>query len=656
MRKVILDAETDGLQPTLVHCIVCKDLDTEEVFKFVQEECYTKFPEFFKEVELLVGHNVLEYDIPKVLKNLLGIEWKVENTEDTYVLSRLSYSDRYLKDVKKYGPEGGPLTPEQRMILRKNSHSLGAWGIRVGRYKPDIKDWSTYTPEMLNRCSEDVEINFLTYRLLKEELLKFSNYSIRLEHRVADIIAKQVAHGVTLDQEVCKALYEECRAKADLLRDEITKEIPPRVVRLEKEPVVPRIKETKIFTGFHEINPKTGRKVKVYEYVKEISTQTKHYKYVTQDGTIGLGGPFNPIALEPFNPDSAGQRLDVLNKSGWSPINFNPPTEGMLKKGILQGSALSTDEENLDTIPSTAPQGIKKLGLYLMHTNRWKLAESWLNLIDAQGRIHGYVNSIGTPTGRMRHSNPNLANIVSVESKDGVPLKGEEGKYGYECRQCFTVRNKLLYELVGCDAASLEIRMLAHYMNDKEFTYEVLNGDIYVKIQTLLGLPTRRVAKAILLAFIYGAGNAKLGRIIGGSERQGSLLKAKLLRELPALKILIDKVTKQAKANGFLIGLDGRRLWVRKEHAALNLLLQSAGAIVMKQALIVACKNIWALNLDATPVLNVHDEIQAETLKEHSDAVGFIMVNAIREAGKFFNMNITLDGNFKKGESWASTH
>ncbi len=118
-----------------------------------------------------------------------------------------------------------------------------------------------------------------------------------------------------------------------------------------------------------------------------------------------------------------------------------------------------------------------------MYENRYKLVEQWMELRDSNGYIHGYVDSCGTPTGRARHNSPNLANIVSVESHDGKPLMGEAGKFGYECRDCFSVKDTLKYELVGCDASSLEIRMLAHYMNDAAFTYEVLHGDIYVKIQ-----------------------------------------------------------------------------------------------------------------------------------------------------------------------------
>lgn len=656
MRKVIVDVETESLSPKVVHCIVVKDIETNEVFKFVKEECHTKFPSFAKEVELWIGHNILEFDIPKVLDALLGIKIDASQTVDTYVLSRLSFSDRLMRDQRDYGILLEKLPSDQALVLRRKPHSLFAWGIRCGRYKPEIEDWSIFTPEMLHRCKEDVEINHLTYLRLQDELKGFSSYSVRLEHRVASIIAEQVRNGVYLDECAAMGMYNECKAKASKLREEITKEIPPRIVRLEKGWIVPKTKEVKVFTGQYKLSETTGRKVKVYDVIKEISSSGKYYKHASNNGQCKVVGPFSPIDIEPFNPDSSEQRLEVLNKAGWNPVNFNAPTAAMKNKGITQGSPLSTDEENLDTIPDTAPQSIKKLGLYLMYTNRYKLVEQWRALRDTDGRIRGYVDSCGTPTGRMRHNSPNLANIVSVESKDGVPLRGEEGKYGFECRNCFSVEDKSLYELVGCDAASLEIRMLAHYMNDTAFTNQVVNGDIYVYIQGLLGLSTRRVTKSVLLAFIYGAGNAKLGRLIGGSERQGSLLKAKMLKSIPALKTLIDDVTKQAAERGYLIGLDGRKLWVRKQHAALNLLLQSAGAIVMKQALVTAYKEIQFNNLQAKFILNVHDEWQLVSFKEHSDLIGPLLVNSIVKAGEFFKMKIPMGGNWKKGESWAMTH
>jgi DNA polymerase-1 len=694
-RNVILDTECNGLRPTKIHCIVVLDIDTKEVFSFVQEECYTKFPKWFKEeVKAIYGHNLIGYDIPYVLSGLLHLDIELSSVTDTLILSQLSYSDRYIKDVLFYGGEER-IPKHYKFILRDKPHSLAAWGIRVGRYKPDIDNWDEYTPEMLNRCTEDCFINLETLKRLTKELEGFSQYSIRLEHRVAQIINEQCRYGVKLDKRTAEEMYHECKRKADIVRQEITKDIPPFVY--QGETVVPKIKEIKVWTGEYEVSPTTGRKVKVYETHKVISSQNKGYKLITEAG-FPIRGPYSLIEIEPFNPDSADQRLKVLNSCGWNPVNFNKPSEKMKKEGKKRGNPKTTDEENLDTIPDSAPQGIKKLAQYIMYTNRHRLAASWMELSEnSEGRIYASVNSIGTPTGRMRHYEPNLGNIVSVEdvdkfkpdevskflelkskgdffpipsgypyagnllkwkagSKPVVLLIGEQGKYGWECRKCFTVSNPDLYELVGFDAASLEIRMLAHYMNDKAFTYEVLNGDIYTKIQEAVGLPTRRKAKETMLALIYGAADTKLGSVNGTNARGGRIIREKIMDFLPELKKLIERVQREAQTKGYLIGLDGRKLWVRKPHAALNTLLQSAGAIVMKKCLVDAYKEINLKQLPARFVLNVHDEFQLETMKTVSDEVGNILVSAIVAAGVFFKMNIEMGGEYRKGSAWCFTH
>lgn len=691
-RTVILDSECDSLFPTTIHCIVLKDIKTNEVFKFVQSECFSSFPSFYKEqIGHIIGHNLIEFDIPKVLNKLLNLNVDIKDCTDTYVLSRLAYSDRYDKDVEKAkGEENIPT--KYRMILRDKSHSLAAWGIRVGRYKPDIQDWSVYTPEMLNRCSEDVEINHLVYKILQQELKSFSLYSQRLEHRVAEIIAEQCKHGLQLDVVKAQALHDECKEYALQVKEEICREVPPSVIILEKN-VVPKYTKLKLKTGKKVRSEKTGRLVDETIETEVISPQNKGYKYITEAG-FSIRGAYSVIAFEPFNPDSSKQRLEALERSGWNPVNFNKPTDPMLAKGMTKGNPKTTDEENLATIPDTAPQGIKKLGDYIMFTNRYKLAEQWMTLMDNKGRVHGYVDSCGTPTGRMRHNSPNLANVVSVqvvdkfspEEKDkllslnienferipqGYPyeghlihkhddkvkviLTGKEGMYGYECRDCWTVANKNTHDLVGVDAASLELRMLAHYMNDPAYTQEVISGDIHARNQKLAGLSTRAQAKTFIYGFLYGAGDEKVGTIVNGTKAQGRRLKETFLNNLPSLKTVINQIQKDGK-KGYLRGLDGRILWVRSPHAALNTLLQSAGAIVMKVALVIAYKKIKELGLQAMFVANVHDEWQIETLKEHAEQVAKICVDSIVQAGVELRMNCPLAGDYRIGASWGMTH
>jgi len=274
---------------------------------------------------------------------------------------------------------------------------------------------------------------------------------------------------------------------------------------------------------------------------------------------------------------------------------------------------------------------------YLTLQKRYAMLKSWLDAVQDDGRIHGYVNTCGAVTGRMTHSSPNMAQIPS------------DSLY----RQCFVVPEGS--KLVGIDASGLELRMLAHYMNDEEYTDLILNGDIHTYNQEAAGLETRAQAKTFIYAFLYGAGDAKIGSIVGGSSRKGAQLKQSFLDSLPALLKLINKVGRQG-LGGSLPGLDGRRVLIRSEHAALNTLLQSAGAIVMKQALVIATQKLATYRYPYKLVAQVHDEFQVEVPEEYAQRVGAVFRNAIREAGRTLELRCPLDGEYKIGNNWSETH
>jgi DNA polymerase I-like protein with 3'-5' exonuclease and polymerase domains len=192
-------------------------------------------------------------------------------------------------------------------------------------------------------------------------------------------------------------------------------------------------------------------------------------------------------------------------------------------------------------------------------------------------------------------------------------------------------------------------------MKDAAYAREIVEGDIHTKNQNAAGLSTRAQAKTFIYALLYGAGPAKIGTIVGGSAKEGQALIATFLRNTPALKQLREKV-ERLSAEGTLPGLDGRVLQVRSAHAALNTLLQSAGAIVMKQGLILLDEKIRKAKINAQFVANVHDEIQIEVDEKDAVRVGEFAVQSIREAGEFFNMRCPLDGEYKIGKTWAQTH
>ena len=207
--------------------------------------------------------------------------------------------------------------------------------------------------------------------------------------------------------------------------------------------------------------------------------------------------------------------------------------------------------------------------------------------------------------------------------------------------------------LVGADASGLELRMLAHYMNDDKYTNEILTGDIHTANQKAAGLDNRDDAKTFIYAFLYGAGDAKIGSIVGGNAAHGKRLKQAFLENTPSLADLRAETMADAKT-GFLTGLDGRRIRVRSEHAALNTLLQGAGAVVMKQAIVILYDLLERVNFKL--VAQVHDEWQIECKPEDADFIGKSCVNAMVFAGEVLQLNCPLDGEYRVGNSWADTH
>jgi len=321
-----------------------------------------------------------------------------------------------------------------------------------------------------------------------------------------------------------------------------------------------------------------------------------------------------------FNPGSRQQVADRLVSKGVSWKELTPAGKPKVDESTLKP---------LQHIPEAA------LVLeYLTISKRIGMLKSWIDAADGT-RIHGYVNTCGTVTGRMTHSNPNIAQIPS------------ESKY----RECFTVEEGNV--LVGADASGLELRCLAHYMKDEEYIKELLEGDVHTATQQAAGLTTRADAKRFTYALLYGAGNAKLGSILGGTAKNGKRARDSYLRNMPAFGRLVRKIESLASA-GRIPGVDGRQVWIRHQHAALNTLLQSCGAIIMKQALVLASDRLC--NVPHKFVANVHDEFQVETTPEHADLVGRELVNAIIEAGEVLNLRCPLDGEYKVGKTWAETH
>lgn len=328
-----------------------------------------------------------------------------------------------------------------------------------------------------------------------------------------------------------------------------------------------------------------------------------------------------------FNLASRKQIGDRLQSLGWKPTKLTEKGQTIVDEGTL---------EDID-IPEA-----KMIAEYLMLQKRVAMIDSWLKHVDENThRVHGGIITNGTITGRMAHRNPNMGQVPSVNKP-----------FGKEIRSLWTVDDGNV--LVGTDLSGIELRCLAHYMQDDEWTEDLLNGDIHQKNADAAGI-TRPQSKTLIYATLYGAGPAKIGSIVGGGAKEGNEILFRFYRNTPSLSKLMEKVGNIA-TKGYVPGLDGRRILVRSEHAALNSLLQGCGAIIAKQWCIEAHKTFKQEGIQVQQVAFVHDEIQIETPEANAEAVASIMVESAKKAGEVLGFRCPVDAEAKIGKNWFDTH
>jgi DNA polymerase I len=568
-KTLILDIETDGLDPTKIWCCATNLFGTvydAETFKAQLAEL---------DVQRIVAHNGIGFDYP-VMSKLWDVDWSGYELMDSLVLSRLANPSR----------EAG--------------HSLRQWGERLGFPKGEHEDWSQLSCEMVKYCEQDVAVTVRVLECLQDELAGFSEESVKLEHDVQRIIQQQIKNGWLIDQKHTNDLIALLKEKKYELEETVQQTFLPLPVFIKE--VTPKIK-------------------------KDGTLSAVGLKFLG-DQSENVAGWFSRIDYPPFNLGSRQQISRQLQWFGWKPTFFTDKGHAIMDETVLS---------TVKGIPEAA-----LIAEYLMIQKRIAQVQSWMDAVQDDGRVHGYVNTNGAVTGRMTHSSPNMAQVPAVYSP-----------YGHECRSCWSAPEG--YSIVGCDASGLELRMLAHYMKDEEYTNEIINGDIHTANQRLAGLESRNQAKTFIYALLYGAGDEKLGSVAGGGRTTGKKLRESFLNNLPSFAALKDRVS-EAAGRGYLIGLDGRKLQVRSEHSALNTLLQSAGSLVMKKALTLLDDygKIWGI--DYKFVGNIHDEIQAEVINERTETFGRLAVSCIQAAGLEWKLNCPLDGEYKVGLTWAQTH
>ena len=434
--------------------------------------------------------------------------------------------------------------------------------------------------------------DFNTFNMYTPDMLEYCRQDVRLTHKVAQELEKEGKQFSTKSYD----LELKVRAIVD---------------QQEKNGFTFNLREAMSFLAILE-EEQQSLEDKAQEMFEPVEVQLKtKVKYI------------------PFNIASRKQIAERLMERGWKPKKFTD------KGNII------VSEEILDTLKM--PEA-KMFSRYFLLQKRTGLVRAWIEACQDDGRVRGRVMTLRTITGRMAHNSPNMAQVPASYSP-----------YGKECRSLWTVSNLDTHTLIGTDASGLELRCLAHYMNDPAFTHEVVSGDVHTANMKAAGLTDRDQAKTFIYAFLYGAGPAKIGKVIGGSAKAGQQLITKFLFNMPKLKELRENVV-EASQIGTILALDGRLLHIRADYASLNTLLQGAGAIICKQWLVHITERIRKSGVDAKLVASIHDEYQFEVAKKDANKFGQITKDAMKETEKTLNVKCPLDCDFKIGTTWSETH
>lgn len=688
-RGVVVDTEYNNIKSwkaDKIWCATTYDLDTGEKRLYAPDkegdyyhEHWTRSKEEFKEYiesfDFVVAHNLWGAE-NVIFRNILGFEIPLDKGVDTTVWSRL------LRPVSPPSEKFG-LFKKNGWDNRAGGHSLEAWGRRLGFKKIEFDDFSQYTHDMGTYCTQDTFVNVKIYEcVLKEKLeFKFPDLPFHIESAAHYYLQDQVINGFTLDRERAQALVKE----TDKLIEEYTKKLhevfPPKKKFVEE--YKPRFNKDGAMSA--------ASKKKLLNWIHEEVSPDVYHLYV----------------IEEFNPSSPKQVGERLIDIGWIPRKKTPTGAPSTSKDVIG--------EAIDQLSGKYPQ-VEVLRKFNIVTDRNQKAKKWLELSEEDGRMHGSVFHIGPWTHRMSHFNDNMANIAKVKLDDsGTPIEGLEGNFGWESRSCWIPREG--WSLVGCDASGIQLRALAHYMNSAAYIKEVTEGDVHVANQKAAGIKDRPTSKTFIYAWLLGAGDEKTGIIVGVDESEyenlfnkaastpkynflarheldsrgrskmgpkdnllqyvcdklrkddrqatkdvvatilkGHFTKKAFLENLPPLAKFRTEVIPEAVKKGYMIGLDGRKIWVPNEHLAMGAYLQGFEAVIMKYAFVLTNQVLRRLDTPYGACAHVHDEKQLETPDAYTEKVGEVAAWSIKKAGILLHSRCPLEGEYKIGKSWGETH
>ena len=624
----VADIEADGYIPTRIWLVICKNPVTKEVRKFRDPDLNPQeFTEFAKNVGTWVFHNGLGYDVPNLLRLGAVPHLDISSVVDTLVCSR----------TFNFGVEGG--------------HSLAAWGTRLGFPKGSFNDFSKWSEEMETYCLRDVEI---TEKLYLKLLPWIENdqwkQALKTEHQMASICHELHNNGFPFNIERAKELKDEIDKHLEGLLSSIQVSFPP--VPLADKVITP--KATKYGT-----------------------LSVVGLKWWGEDLSVfTAGAPFSRFEWSPFNPGSPKQVVHRLNQAGWKPhektkghvdhlrARTKPSPEKAAKTAHYKEYGWKVSEANLATLPEDAPAGARLLSSWLTLAGRSRTLTEWINSYNpATCSIHGEFFPIGAWTGRMAHAKPNTANITRVKlDKQGHPIFGLAGDYNADLRSLWEAAPETV--MVGVDAEGIQLRVLAHLMEDERFTYSVTYGkkedgtDPHTLNKEALGVvcKNRDASKTFIYSWLLGAGHERTASVLECTIPEGKEAQEKFITFYPGLKALKEKQIPQDAARGYFIGLDNRLVRCYNTHLMLAGYLQNGESVIMKTANVLWRDQLLREHIWFRQVNFVHDEWQTLARPDEAEYVAKVQKDSIRIAGEMLNLRCPMAGSAAIGKNWEQTH
>ena len=643
MTTLVADIEANGLffDVTQIHCIVTKDKDTGEVKRFFggssslsPDGSIEEGVKLLSSADTVVGHNWINYDAPVIRKFFPWFKIDVAKIRDTYIRSIIFDPHRSKHDKCPVSKS----TIDGRKPI--GAHGLENWGYVVGRGKVEHEDWSVFTEDMLRRCVEDVEITDLVddYLRKEEDGWDWSQAEL-IEKQFAHVMSDQEKHGWLFDLEKAHKCIADLDAMIQKIDDEVLPRVPP-VVKGDKSPV-------------KQVRKKDG------------GYHTNFIKWFEESGIGGAfrmgsftGGEFTRVVFEEINLASQNQIKEYLLSVGWEPTewNYKKNKAGRPMKDedgkYIKSSAKLTE----DSFASLKDDTGKKIAERITIAHRRSQIQGWIDSVRPDGRVEAGGNSSGTNTGRVTHRG--ITNVPKAE---------DDVFYGKEMRSLFTSPEG--YVMVGADLSALEDRLAGHHTfkyDQGDYARSLLEGDVHQKTADKMGV-SRFQGKTCNHALKYGCQPPKLAEMLGVSIPQAKKLWDTWWIAHPSLSKLKERIEYSLAKRGFLVGknlkkgafikgLDGRKIFLRSVHSALNARIQNAGSVVHKVVCIAIHRKIQERMLDAHIVGNFHDETQAEVREEDIDDYKEIIKEAEEEVNQMFGFEIPMKLEPETGSNWAETH